>query len=255
MIDLKSREEIEKIREAGRLAADCLTLLRELIGPGVADIELDKFVESYLKEHGAEPAFKGYRGYPASICVSINDEVVHGIPSGRKLADGDIVGIDLGTRKDGFFGDAARTIPVGQITREARELMEVTRESLSRGIEMAREGNRLHDISSAIQEHVEKNGFSVVRDFVGHGIGRKLHEEPQVPNFGTPGTGVRLKPGMVLALEPMVNRGGWEVSIEKDQWTVRTRDGQLSAHFEDIVAITENGPDVLTRPSEGTAYA
>jgi methionyl aminopeptidase len=251
MIDIKSQEEVEKIREAGRLVADALVALGRFIEPGVTTNDMDRFVEEYLEKNGVVSAFKGYRGFPANICVSINEEVVHGLPSGRKLMEGDIVSIDLGSVKDGFYGDAARTFPVGEVSENARNLMEVTRESLARGIAMARKGNRLYDISSAIQTHVESNGFSVVRDYVGHGIGRSLHEEPQVPNFGLAGTGVRLKPGMVLAVEPMVNEGSWEVKVDRDHWTVKTRDGHLSAHFEDIVAVTENGPDILTLPSEG----
>ncbi len=255
MIELKTQAEIEKMREAGRLAADALKALGEMVVPGVATGELDRFTEAFLRERGASPAFKGYRGYPASICVSVNQEVVHGIPSARKLREGDIVGIDLGSIKEGYYGDAARTFPVGRIDGERRRLLEVTEEALADGIGMARAGMRLNDIGGAIQKRVEACGFAVVRDFVGHGIGRRMHEEPQVPNFGTPGTGVRLKTGMVLAIEPMVNEGTWEVEIKEDHWTVVTKDGKCSAHFEHVVAITDDGPDILTLPSEGKAYA
>lgn len=253
MIEIKSAQDIEKIREAGKLAAQALRELERLIRPGVPTIELDRFVEAFLKDRGAVPAFKGYRGYPANICVSVNEEVVHGIPSPRRLAQGDIVGIDLGSLKDGFYGDAAVTFGVGEIDEERRRLLRVTREALAKGIQQARAGNRLNDIGSAVQQHVERNGFSVVRDFVGHGIGRRLHEEPQVPNFGKAGTGVRLRAGMVLAIEPMVNAGTWEVQVAEDRWTVVTRDRSCSAHFEHTVAVTESAPEILTLPPEGKA--
>jgi len=204
--------------------------------------------EEYIKRHGGIPAFKGYRGYPRSLCVSVNEEVVHGIPGKRKLKEGDIVSLDLGVLMDGYYGDAAITVPVGKVSELAKKLIKVTEEALYRGIEMARPGNRLSDISHAIQTHVEKAGFSVVREFVGHGIGKQLHEEPQVPNFGPPNRGPRLEPGMVLAIEPMVNTGTWEVRILPNGWTVVTADGGLSAHFEHTVAITDNGPEILSLP-------
>lgn len=254
MIELKTAQDIEKLRCAGRLVADALQELKKLVEPGITTIELDRYAEEFFRKNGAFPAFKGYRGYPANICVSVNQEVVHGIPSKRRLQEGDIVGIDLGCLKEGFYGDAAMTFSVGRIDEKSRKLLKVTEEALKRGIEKVQDGNRLNDISSAIQEHVERNGFSVVRDFVGHGIGRKLHEEPQVPNFGKAGTGLRLKAGMVLAIEPMVNEGTWEVRVADDNWTVLTKDGQLSAHFENVVAVTPNGPDILTLPSEGKVY-
>ncbi len=254
MIELKSPQEIEKMRVAGRLAADTLAALKDLVAPGVATRELDRFAEEYIRKSGAVPMFKGYRGYPASICVSINREVVHGIPSGRRLKEGDIVSIDLGTEREGYCGDIAATFPVGAVAEDDRKLLRVTREALELGLAQALAGGRLNDIGSAIQLHVERNGFSVVRDYVGHGIGRHMHEEPQVPNFGQTGTGIRLKPGMVLAIEPMVNEGSWEVRVEDDQWTVVTRDGRKSAHFEHVVAVTENGPDILTLPTEGKTH-
>jgi len=243
---LKSQEEIKKMKESCRLVAELLVELTRLIAPGVSTAELDAFARDWLKKRKAKSAFKGYKGYPAYICTSINEQIVHGIPSSRKLKWGDIIGLDVGVIVDGYYGDAALTVPVGRISPEAEKLLQVTRESLYKGIEQARLGNRLGDISYAIQFHVEKNSFSVVRDFVGHGIGRKLHEDPQVPNFGAPGRGERLKPGMVLALEPMVNMGGPEVEVLDDQWTAVTQDGSLSAHFEHTVAITENGPEILT---------
>ncbi|MCR4425411.1 MAG: type I methionyl aminopeptidase [Firmicutes bacterium] len=248
MIVLKTPSEIARMRRAGRLVAQVLESLGEHIKAGVTTETLDRMAETMIREAGAQPAFLGYRGFPATICASVNDVIVHGIPNGRPLAEGDIVGVDIGVVVDGFYGDAAMTFPVGRISAEAERLLEVTRGALSAAIEHARPGKRLGDISHAIQEHVEAAGFSVVRDFVGHGIGRNMHEEPQVPNFGEPGVGVRLKPGMVLAIEPMVNAGRHEVRIMQDNWTARTCDGRLSAHFEHTVAVTENGPEVLTLP-------
>ncbi len=246
MIYLKSKEEIEKIKRSCRLVAQTLRLLKEVIGPGITTRELDRMAEEYILRHGGKPAFKGYRGYPASLCVSVNEEVVHGIPGKRRLKEGDIVSLDLGVVMDGYYGDAAITVAVGKISERARRLLEVTEEALYKGIEQARPGNRLTDISHAIQKHVEGAGFSVVRDFVGHGIGRQLHEEPQVPNFGPPNQGPRLQVGMVLAIEPMVNTGTWRVKILPNGWTVVTEDGGLSAHFEHTVAITEEGPLILS---------
>lgn len=248
MIYLKSREEIEKIRKACRLVAQALERLRAAIRPGVTTEELDRVAEDFIRRHGGLPAFKGYRGYPKSLCVSVNEEVVHGIPGDRRLKEGDIVSLDLGVIMDGYYGDAAITVPVGRVSELAQRLLKVTEEALYRGIEQARPGNRLTDISHAIQRHVEAAGFSVVRDFVGHGIGRELHEDPQVPNFGPPNQGPRLRPGMVLAIEPMVNAGTWRVKILENQWTVVTADGELSAHFEHTVAVTEDGPEILTLP-------
>lgn len=227
--------------------AEVLEGIRKHISSGVKTRELDEFAESFILSKGAKPAFKGYRGYPSSICASVNEQVVHGIPSSVKLKKGDIISIDIGVYYNGFYGDAALTLPVGDISSKAKKLLAVTEESLQVGIESAVTGNRLSDISFAIQNNVEPEGFSVVRNFVGHGIGRKLHEEPQIPNFGKPGQGPKLMPGMTLAIEPMVNEGGWEISILNDGWTAVTKDQSLSAHFEHTVAITKNGHDVLTK--------
>ncbi|MGI9953029.1 type I methionyl aminopeptidase [Moorellaceae bacterium AZ2] len=246
MIVLKGRREIEFMRQAGRVVAEALAALERRIAPGVTTLELNRLAEEVLERRGAVPAFKGYRGFPASICTSVNEEVVHGIPGLKKLAEGDIISIDIGAVINGYCGDAAATFPVGDIDEEKRRLLEVTREALWKGIRCAIVGNRLSDISHAIQSHVEKEGFSVVRDYVGHGIGRQMHEEPQVPNFGSPGRGPRLRPGMTLAIEPMVNAGSYQVMTREDGWTVVTADGRPSAHFEHTVAITDNGPEVLT---------
>src|SRR5574341_1344206 len=248
-IELKSRDEIERIREASLVVHEVLEALVRAVAPGVTTAELDRLAEARTRERGAVPAFKGYHGYPASLCISVNDEVVHGIPSPeRVLREGDIVGLDFGVVLDGFYGDAARSVPVGAVSPEAGRLLETTREALGRAIAAAVAGSRLGDLGAAVQGFVESHGFSVVRDFVGHGIGRRLHEPPQVPNFGVPGTGVRLRPGMVLALEPMVNAGGADVVTLEGGWTAVTADGSLSAHFEHTVAVTENGPEVLTLP-------
>ncbi|MDA8078589.1 MAG: type I methionyl aminopeptidase [Nitrospiraceae bacterium] len=247
MIVLKSPEEINKMARAGRIVAEILESLKGMIRMGVTTKELDDYADSRIKALGGIPAFKGYRGYPASICASINEQVVHGIPSQRRLKDGDIISIDLGVYFDGFYGDGAVTLPVGPIAKEDADLIRVTEEALYRGIDMAIEGNRLFDISGAIQRHVEDHGFSVVRLFVGHGIGRELHEEPQVPNYGTPGQGPRLKEGMTLAIEPMVNAGTPEVRILDDGWTAVTADSRKSAHFEHTVVITASGPEILTK--------
>ncbi len=246
MIILKSKEEIELLRKSNQIVANLLNDLRELIKPGITALELDAYVEKRIREKGAIPAFKGYRNFPASLCISINDQVVHGIPNSRRLNEGDIVSLDLGVILNGFYGDAAITVPVGKINKEAKKLLDVAEKALYKGIEQARIEKRLYDISHAIQSWVEGNGFSVVRDFVGHGIGRNLHEDPQIPNFGSPDRGVQLKTGMVLALEPMVNVGTWEIKVETDGWTAVTKDGGLSAHFEHTIAITEDGPDILT---------
>jgi methionyl aminopeptidase len=247
MIILKSPEEIKKIAQACLIVAKALDYLRELVLPGVATNTLEQSADAYIRSHNAVPAFKGYRGYPASICTSINNEVIHGIPSDRVLEEGDVVGIDLGVYKDGFYGDAAFTFGVGNISPEAERLLRVTEESLYLGIENAKKNNRVSDISCAVQRHIEYNGFSVVRAFVGHGIGRSLHEDPQVPNFGQPGRGPRLNPGMTLAIEPMVNAGGHEVVVLDDGWTTVTMDGTLSAHFEHTILVTEDQPRILTK--------
>jgi methionyl aminopeptidase len=243
---LRGREEIDAIREAARLVARTLTMLGREIRPGVSTQRLDELAESFIRDHGARPAFKGYRGFPASICPSINDEVVHGIPGGRTLAEGDIVGMDVGVEKDGYYGDAACTFPVGKVGADVERLLQVTREALMRGVEQAKAGNRVGDISHAIQSHVEAHGLSVVRSLVGHGIGRHMHEEPQVPNYGTPDRGPRLMAGQVLAIEPMVNVGAPDVVTRPDGWTVVTKDGSLSAHFEHTVAVGAEGPEILS---------
>jgi len=249
MIILKSDREIQAMREAGRLTALAHQEVAKAIAPGVTTAELDHIVDTFIRKMGGTPSFKGYMGYPASICASVNDVVVHGIPSPqRSLAEGDIISLDIGAFYGGFHGDAARTWPVGQVSEEARRLLEVTEESLARGIAAARVGGHLSDIGHAVQTYVENHGFSVVRDYVGHGIGTKMHEDPQIPNFGPSGQGPQLRPGMVLAIEPMVNAGGYPVKTLGDGWTVITMDGSLSAHFEHTVALTEQGPQILTLP-------
>jgi methionyl aminopeptidase len=246
MIVVKTRAQIDKMRQAGLLVAQTLDLMERLAKPGVRTIELDAAAEEFILSQGAIPAFKGYMGYPATVCVSVNDEVVHGIPGDRRLEDGQIVSVDVGVNCDGWYGDAARTLCIGNVSADAMRLLDVTKEALKRGIAQARAGNRLGDISAAVQTYAEEHGYSVVRELVGHGIGQKMHEEPQVPNFGRAHTGPELKAGMVLAIEPMLNVGGCEVSFDSDKWTVRTADGSLSAHFEHTVAITESGPEILT---------
>jgi methionyl aminopeptidase len=247
MIIIKTAEEIELIARAGKIVTQCHQLLVHEVKPGITTLELDRLTEECILDLGGIPAFKGYRNYPNSLCASINEEVVHGIPSKRELKDGDIIGLDVGAIVDGFYGDGAITVSVGVVPENIQSLIGVTREALTKGIEQAVVGNRLSDISYAIQAHVEKHGYSVVRDFVGHGIGRQLHEEPQVPNYGRPGQGPRLKPGMALAIEPMVNLGGFAVKILKDGWTAVTCDSSLSAHFEHTIAIEANGqPRILT---------
>jgi len=251
MITLKSAREIEVMRRANVIVAEILEQLREKAAPGVTTLELDELAEELTYKKKATPAFKGYkmagRVYPRSLCVSVNEEIVHGIPSGRVLKDGDIVGIDFGVIYEGFYGDSAVTVGIGKISEAARRLVQVTEQALYRGIEHLRDGKRLGDLSSAIQQTVESAGFSVVRAFVGHGIGKQLHEDPPVPNYGEPDRGLRLKEGMVLAIEPMVNAGSWEVKMKEDGWTAVTGDGSLSAHFEHSVAITENGPYILSK--------
>ncbi len=250
MIVIKSSHEHQLMRQAGRIVAIVLKELEAKIKPGITTKELDVIAETTILKLGGIPAFKGYGGFPASICTSVNEEVVHGIPGNRVLQEGDIISIDAGAFYEGYCGDAARTFAVGEISPVAQKLLKVTKEALDMGIAMAKPGNRLTDIGHAIQTHVELNGFSVVRQFVGHGIGRKMHEEPQVPNFGPPGRGPRLKAGMALAIEPMVNTGHFPVRVLSDNWTVVTEDGSLSAHFEDTVFITEDGYEVLTSQEE-----
>jgi methionyl aminopeptidase len=246
MIELKGKEEIVFMREAGRITALCLEQIIPRIVPGATPLELDEFAEAFFREHGALPSFKWYLGYPATLCVSVNEEVVHGIPTSRPFKEGDIVSVDIGAVYKGFHGDMAVTVPVGKISKQKEKLIAVTREALYKGIAQARVGNRVSDISHAIQKHVEKNGFSVVRELVGHGIGRRLHEDPQIPNYGKPGEGPVLQAGMVIAIEPMVNMGGPNVKVKEDKWTVVTQDMMPSAHFEHTLLITEGEPEILT---------
>jgi methionyl aminopeptidase len=247
-VELKSQDEIAHMRDAGRIVAEILDALEKAVAPGVTTWDLDQLSERLIHEKGARPAFKGYKGFPSCLCTSINQEVVHGIPSRkRRLEGGDLVKLDFGVIYEGFYGDSARTIPVGTVSPAAIALSDATRESLEAGIRAAVSGNRIGDIGHAVQSHVEARGYTVVRDFVGHGIGRRLHEEPQIPNFGTPGTGMKLRPGMVLAIEPMVNAGTWEVETLDDDWTAVTLDGKLSSHWEHTVLVTDAGPEVLTR--------
>lgn len=246
MIIIKSPREVEQLKRSNVIVAEVFGKLKGMIVPGVTTRELDQVAEDYIRLKGARPAFKGYRGFPASLCTSINEEVVHGIPGQRRLKEGDIIGLDVGVNYQGYFGDAAITFPVGEVDAEAKRLLEVTEKALYIGIEKAKAGNRLFDISYAIQKWVESHGFSVVRDFVGHGIGRELHEDPQVPNFGAPHQGPRLEKGMVFSLEPMVNEGVYEVRVLSDGWTVVTADGKRSAHFEHTIAVTEDGAEILS---------
>ncbi|HEX2457896.1 MAG TPA: type I methionyl aminopeptidase [Vicinamibacterales bacterium] len=247
MIVCKSAAEIERMRVANVLVADVLAELAAMVKPGVTTAELDAAAEMLVRAGGAEPAFKGYRGYPATLCASVNEQVVHGIPSERTLIEGDIISLDMGVKLNGFYGDSAVTVPVGRVSAEVLKLLRVTQEALQKGIEQVRLGGRVSDIGHAVQHHVEENGFSVVREFVGHGIGSALHEEPQIANYGEPGRGPRLAEGMVLAIEPMVNMGRPAVRVLSDGWTAVTRDGSLSAHFEHTVAVTKQGPLVLTQ--------
>ena len=247
MIVCRSAAELERMRDAGRLVGEVLTDLASRIAPGVTTADLDAIAEERIAKSGATPAFKGYHGYPATICASINEEVIHGIPSGRRvLNEGDILSIDVGVSLNGYFGDSAITVPVGKVSEPAAALLRATEESLYKAIERVRPGGRISDIGHAVQRHVESNGFSVVREFVGHGIGQRMHEEPQVPNYGEPGRGPRLAEGMVLAIEPMVNAGKPAVKVLADGWTAVTKDGSLSAHFEHTVAVTADGPWILT---------
>ena len=249
MIILKSPQEIQTMARAGEIVADVLKSLQGIITAGATTKELEQFADERIRARGGTSAFKGYRGYPSSICTSVNEVVVHGIPSSRKLKEGDIISIDIGVYYEGFFGDAAYTFPVGSVDPDTAKLLRVSEEALYLGISMAVEGNRLYDVSHAIQEHVEKNGFSVVRTFVGHGIGRELHEEPQVPNFGAAGQGPRLRQGMTLAIEPMVNAGTFEVKVLDDGWTAVTQDGKRSAHFEHTVVVMPSAARILTNLS------
>ncbi|HIZ17106.1 MAG TPA: type I methionyl aminopeptidase [Firmicutes bacterium] len=248
MIIIKNEREIEAMKEACRISAGALKLAGEAVEPGVTTAEIDKLAYEYIKSQGAEPNFLGYGGFPGTACISINNEVIHGIPGHRKIKNGDIVSIDLGAKIGGYNGDNAATFAAGDVSEEAKRLMEATEQSLYEGIKKAVAGNRIGDISYAVQQYVEARGYSVVREYVGHGVGASLHEEPEVPNFGRPSHGPRLIPGMTLAIEPMVNLGGPEVKVLKDKWTVVTRDGLLSAHFEHSVLITSDGPVILTQP-------
>jgi methionyl aminopeptidase len=246
MIVCRSRAELEKLRRVNQLVGTVLAELRAMTAPGVTTADIDAVAEDLVRQAGAEPAFKGYHGYPATVCASVNEQVVHGIPSSRKLVEGDILSIDMGAKLEGFFGDCAVTVPVGRVSTQATELLRVTEESLFRGIDAVKPGARVSDIGAAVQQHVEAHGFSVVREFVGHGIGTSLHEEPQIANYGPAGHGPRLAEGMVLAIEPMVNVGKPVVRVLADGWTAVTRDGSLSAHFEHTVAVTREGREILT---------
>ena len=246
MIVYKSREEIQAIRLSNQIVAKILSELKTLIKPGMQTKELDKYAEMRSKDMGAKPAFKGYRGYPASLCTSINEEIIHGIPSSRTLREGDIISLDFGVIYEGYYGDAAITCAVGEITPKAKKLIATAEKAFYKGIEQMKEGHRISDISFAVQSHVESQGFSVIRAFVGHGIGLSLHEEPQVPNFGHPGHGAKIKPGLVLAIEPMISIGDWQVEILTDNWTAVTRDRSLAAHFEHTVALTQKGLEILS---------
>ena len=246
MIIIKSDMEIEYMRNAGKVVADTLATIEAVIKPGITTAEINKLAEEFILEQGAKPSFKGYGGFPASICASVNDEVIHGIPNNRVLQEGDIISVDCGAVLNGFHGDAARTFPVGKISKAAEDLIRITRECFFKGVEKAKVDNRLTDISAAIQSYAESFGYSVVRDFVGHGIGKSMHEDPQVPNYGTAGRGPKLSHGMVLPIEPMINVGKFNVKVKPNGWTVVTSDGSLSAHYENTVAILNNGPEILT---------
>lgn len=252
MVRIKTRREIELIRESCSIVADVLKLVAAKIKPGVTTFELDRLAEEYIRSLGAIPAFKGYGSnkanlFPATLCTSVDDVVVHGIPSKRMLREGEILSVDVGVKKEGYFGDGAATFAVGEISEEKQRLMDATKESLTKGVETAVVGNRIHDISYAVQQYVEERGYSVVRDLVGHGVGLELHEEPAVPNFGKPGTGMKLQEGMTLAIEPMVNAGAWQVRFGADGWTVLTQDGSPSAHFEHTIVIIDGKPEILTK--------
>lgn len=250
MIVFKSENEIDAIRKSSRIVAQVLADLRNMIEPGMTTKELDAFAEKKAREMGAVPAFKGYRDYPSSLCTSVNEEIIHGIPSSRKLRDGDILSLDFGVICDGYYGDAAVTYPVGEASPEAKRLIDAAEMAFFKGFEKVREGNRISDISHAIQNSVEEQGFSVIRAFVGHGIGISLHEEPQIPNFGPPGRGPKMKRGLVLAIEPMIAAGDWNVEIKDDNWTAITKDRSLSAHYEHTIALTRQGPEILSLMEE-----
>jgi len=247
MIYIKSEQEIERMKTANRLVMATLIKLKEMVKPGLNIMRLEEKAEEMARKSGGIPAFKGYNGYPASLCLSINEVVVHGIPHNRILKNGDIIGIDYGILLDGFYGDAAITVPVGEISKEALKLINTTREALYEGMKNARPGKKLGDISFAVQSYVEKNGFSVIREFTGHGIGKNLHEDPPIPNFGRSGTGIPIEKGMTFAIEPMVSMGSYEVEVLSDGWTTITKDKTLSAHFEHTIAVTENGPEILSK--------
>ena len=251
MISLKSSREIEAMRRAGRITAQARALAGSMIRPGITTLEIDKAVRRFIESQGAKPSFLGYGGFPGSACISVNEEVIHGIPGPRVLKEGDIVSIDVGAFIGGFHGDCAATYPCGQVSDEAKKLIEVTRQSFWEGMKMARQGQRVSDIGHAIQEYVESNGFSVVRDFVGHGIGAKLHEAPEVRNYGPAGHGPRLQPGMTIAVEPMVNVGDWRVKVLADKWTTVSLDGSLTAHYENSILITDGDPEILTVTEDG----
>jgi methionyl aminopeptidase len=255
MIVCKSPSELETMHRAGLVVWDVLDSLRRMVKPGMTTMELDQFAERRAVEQDARPAFKNYRGYPASLCTSVNEQVVHGIPSDRRLREGDILSLDFGVEMGGYYADAALTVPVGAIRPELEKLLDVTRVALGQAIEKVRPGHRLGEVSSSVQEWVERNGFSIVREFVGHGIGTRMHEEPNVPNYGDPGKGPKLQEGMVFAIEPMVNAGKADVRVLEDRWTAVTTDGSYSAHFEHTVAVTASGPWILTRPREATGPA
>ena len=246
MIQIKSKREIELMRCAGRIAANALAIAGRAVAPGITTGELNELIIKSIEKDGAYPSFLGYAGFPGAACISINDEVIHGIPGKRKLCEGDLVKIDVGATYQGYIGDCANTFAVGKISSDAQKLIDVTRQSFYEGIKYAHEGNRISDISHAIQSYVEDNGFSVVRKYIGHGVGAKLHEEPEVPNYGQPGKGARIVKGMTIAIEPMVNQGVYTVKELSDGWTVKTTDGKLSAHYENSVLITEDGPEILT---------
>ena len=248
MIVIKTEQELEYMREAGRIVAQALQELKRIIEPGITTAELDRIAEHHIRTAGGIPAFKGYCGFPASICASVNEQVVHGIPGSRKLIQGDVISIDIGVKLNRYYGDAAITVPVGKVEEPILQLVAVTEQALNKGIEMAVAGNRLSDISHAVQMHAEKYGYGVVRDYVGHGIGQRMHEDPQIPNYGSPGRGPLLKNGMTLAIEPMINLGTHDVEVLTDDWTVVTVDRKISAHFEHTVAITEGVPMILTLP-------
>ena len=249
MIILKSQTEIELMRRAGKITAAARALAGEMVRPGVTTHEIDSAVEHFIRKEGAVPSFLHYNGYPASVCISVNDEIIHGIPGKRVLVEGDIVSIDVGAYIGGFHGDCAATFACGRISREAQDLIDVTRQSFFEGIQYAREGHRLQDISAAIQEYVESHGYSVVREYVGHGVGAKMHEPPEIPNYGHPGRGPRLLRGMTLAIEPMVNAGRAAIQVLPDGWTVKTLDGKWAAHYENTVLITDGEPEILTAPA------